>query len=694
MKAIRHAMLRGALHAARGLALALLLLLAACHLPRAPLGPAPAAAQEYEEFVDVVPDSAFEAKPKIPVSYQTSYQYDQSRDAWLQSLGYNPSWKNLALGISGETSTTEDVLKFGSRSTNGDFFGRLDWRVKPRLVLSMSGRNSMSSISDGIQASTSNQRRNGLTFQSQYSAPPIKKVQLTVIGSTEFQRNYDLRLAERALTPKTGEPDSVAVQRDSSFASGRLDAVRGTLSWPFAKGFLLSGSAYGSQTKPITTVRRFRGTDPVAGDGGRIDSIDIRRVQLPADNAIIGGGLTVDRIRGTKVLLESKRTGTDQVYFDLGQLKVEQLSNDGRTHHLRVEVVPKPGIGFNGDAVLRRSLKEYVARPNLNALVTTRQASGMIFYSSAFSQAFLNFDVSRARAERQSTGNGNTITRVVTTNLQQRVFGRLYLMGLGSATLSSYRYTFVPDSTDRTFSKDDRDVASAFASVGARYAVTPRCSTTVNFSISRSHNVAIDSEQSSGNIATTVYQVNAALRLPLNRNLSIWQDYIATATDRAFDYDQDRDGLSRNFRIETSIADTLFPFAFVRLDHRYYFFDQGEFSPLEAGGGGARLYAPTTEQAQQALDGRIGIRPVQGITLIVKQSLTDTVNRDLVTGKQSETGQWNLSYGAEINRSFWNGAGLVGSIRREERYNTQSNVAGALGSENNWLVSIQFQKDF
>lgn len=687
MKPRRHTLLRAAATLA-------LLFVASLPLPRPPLGPARAAAQEYQEFVEVVPDSAFEEKEKIPGNYQSTFQHDQSRGSWLQSLGYNPSWKNLVLGISGETNTSEDVLKFGSRSTNGDFFGKLDWRAKPRLVLSMSGRGSMSSISDGIQVSTSNQRRNSLTFQSQYTVPPVQKIQVTLVGSTEFQRNYDLRIAERALTPQTGEPDSVGVQRDSSFASGRLDAVRGTLSWPFMRGFLFSASAYGSKTKPVTTVRRFNGTNPVAGDGGRIDSIDIRRVQLPADNAIVGGAITIDRIRGTRFLLESKRTGTDQVFFDLGQLKVEQLSNDGRNHHLRMEVTPKPGLGFNGDAVLNRSLKESVARPNLNALVTTRQASGMLYYSSAFKQASLSFDVARATAERQTTGNGNTITRIVSTNLGYRLFGRLYLTALGSATLSSYRYAFVPDTTGRTFSKDDRDVASAFASVGARYGVTPRCSTTVNFSISRSHNVAIDASQSAGNIATTVYQVNASLRLPLNRNLSIWQDYIATATDRAFDYDQDRDGLSRNFRIETSIADTLFPFAYVRVDHRYFFFDQGEFSPLESGGGGARLYAPTTEQAQQALDGRIGIRPVPGITLIVKQSLTDTDNRNLVNRNSIRSGQWNLTYGADINRTFWNGAGLVGSIRREERFNTQPDVPGALASESNWLISILFQKDF
>ncbi|HEU4725843.1 MAG TPA: hypothetical protein VFU59_11170 [Candidatus Eisenbacteria bacterium] len=656
------------------------------------LGTAPALAQEEQEALEVVPDTLFVEKVRVPANYQTSYDYDQSRDNWTQSLGYNPSWKNLLVGVNGVSSTSEDILESGRRSTNGDLTGKLDWRAFPRMILSMSGRHSMSSISEGGRSrSTSEQRRNALSFVSQYAPPPVKKAQFVVIGSTEFSRNYDLKVSERAVAAPDTVPQFVATQLDSSFASGRLDAVRGTVSWPFLRGFLLAGSAYGSRTRPVTTIRTLRSRTPAAGGSIVVDSSSVDRIQLPTDNAIFSSALTVSRIRGAKIILESKRTGLDQVYFDVGQLKLERQSSDGRFHHFRVEGTPKPEYGYILDTSYRQSLKEYVARPNLNALVTTRIASGNVYYRKALGQYTLNFDVSRARAERQSTGNGLTLTRIITANLAQRVLGRFWLNGLGSATLSSYRYNFAPE-PGRTFSKDDRDLASAFGSLGARFSVTPRCSTGLTFSLSRSHNVAVDESQSAGNIATTVYQVNGLLRLTPSRNLSIWQDYIATATDRSFDYSQQRDGLSRNFRIETSIADTLFPFAFVRVDHRYFFFDQGSFSPTSEGG--PRLYGPSTEQAQQALDGRIGIRPIQGVTLIVKQSLTDTDNRDLSTGKSTRTGQWTLSYSAEINRSFWKGAGITGSVRRDENYITQSNTDVITELKPQWLVSILLLKDF
>ena len=639
--------------------------------PGGALEPKPAAAQEYEEYVEVVSDSLFEVKPAMPATYTSSYTHDQSRGGWTQNLDYSPWWKNLAMNISGSSGTSEDVIRQGSRSTNGDMTGKLNWRAKRRLVLSLGGTFSMSSVADGNRESRSEQRRSALSLQSQYQVPTFLNAQLTIIGSSQIRRDYDLRAG--------------AAQIDSSYLSGRLDALRGRLLWPLVKGATFLGSVYGSRNRPVTSVRS------LAFDGSKDTTTTLVR---PEDNAVFTGTLTIEPLRTTKLILEARRNGNDQVYFDLGQLKLEQYSNDGRFYRFHADAAPRPGLAFNADATMRRTLKEYEVRNNLNALVTTRQVSGGIAYSSPSTFAFLNLDVNRTRAELQKTGNGITLSRSLAVNLSRRVTSNLWFVGLGSATLSSYRYLFTPDPGDpnRTFSPDDRDLAGAFASVGARFLLTPRCSTAANFSISRTHNVALDSLLSAGNIATTVYQLNGSIRMPFHRNLSLGQDYIVTATDRAFDYFEENDGLSRNFRIETMVADTLFPFAYLRVDHRYYFFDQGDFSPLVPGG--PRLYGITTEQAQQTLEGTIGLRPFRGVTLIVKQSLSDTENRDLVGGGRNGTDQWNLSLGLELNRSFWNGAGLTGAIRREERYQNVMSKVGSVEEENHWLALISFQKEF
>ncbi|HEU4333073.1 MAG TPA: hypothetical protein VFT32_01140 [Candidatus Eisenbacteria bacterium] len=639
-------------------------------------------AQEYDDYSAFVPDSLFESGPRTPVSYMSLYNRDQTRGTWTQSLGFSRSFRTFAVNLSGGTTTAEDLVGSASQSTTGDLGGQIDWRATDRLFFSLIGAASMSSISDGVRSSNSEQRRNRLGLQAQYRVEPIAGAKMTLLASSEIQRNHDLRNTARPVGGATGAPDSMSVQRDSAYFSGRLDTVRGRLDWTLAEWLLLNGTATGSWTKPTTDVRTLRATTPNDGSPGLGSDLS-RRERLPADNAGFEGKLSVTRLHATRLELFSRVRGSDQVYFDLGQLQVEQFSNDTRTHSASIEtsVLPKTLLSVN--ASVNRAERQYQARPNLNALVTTRELKSLAAYNTPTTTVFASFTVNRSRAEQQATGNGIVLTRSLNTNLSHRMFGRIYLTALGSATLNSYRYLAA---------QDDRDIASAFGSAGLRFALTPRCSTSANFAVSRTHNVSIDETRSSGNLAQTIYQLNGALRMPLSHTLSVWQDYVLSATYRKFDYTEELDDLSRNFRIDTIVADTLFPFAYLRLDHRYNFFDRGDFTPLQEGG--PRLYGVQQKQYQQTLEGTIGVRPVAGIIFVVKQSLADTDSRNIVGNTAIGTKQWNLSLGVEVNRSFWSGAGLTGAIRRESKYQNVSAGGPSINEEEHWLAAVQFQKDF
>lgn len=645
-------------------------------------GPAaPARAQEYEEYDIIVPDSTFDAQPRSPISYMTDYARDQARGTWTQNLGYSRSFRRFAVHASGGTSASEDLVAVGSKSTSGDFTGRLDWRATSRWVLSLEGRHAMSSITDGRRSSESEQRRNRLGIQSQYRLEPFRHARLFLLASSELQRNYDLRNTQRAIVGGTGQPESTFTQRDSAYFSGRQDGVRAQLDWSRGDRLSFSGKASLSRSRPTTDALRVQSRS--ANSGGSVTTTQDTSSVLPVDNVGLDGRLTLAPVRATTVRVTTQRTGIDQVYFDLGQLRVEQFSNDMVRHSLAVESAILPRTAITVVTSLKRSLREYVARPNLNALTTSREVNSTLGYSTPTTDAFINFVVNRTRADRQATGNGIILSRAMSASLSRRVLGRLYLVGIGNANLYSYRYNVATD---------DRDIASAFGSLGARYALTPRCSTALNMSVSRVHNVSIDPSRSSGNFQTTVYQANGSLRLPLHRNLSIGQDYVFSATYRTFDYDEDKDDLTRNWRIETIVVDTLVSFAFARLNHRYFFFDRGEFTPaLE---GGPRLYGIQQEQVQQTMDVTLGVRPTPGVTFLVRQSLADTNNRDMINETERATDQWNLSLGLEVARTFWGGAALNGAVRRESRYQNLSTSSRPENEEEHWLVAVSFQKDF
>jgi hypothetical protein len=139
-------------------------------------------------------------------------------------------------------------------------------------------------------------------------------------------------------------------------------------------------------------------------------------------------------------------------------------------------------------------------------------------------------------------------------------------------------------------------------------------------------------------------------------------------------------------------ADTLSRHAYLRLDHRYYFTDRGDFTPLK--NGGPRFYGVSQEQFQQIMEGTVGIRPVPGVLLVAKQSLADTRNHDIITERRTTTQQWNLSLGLEVNRSFWDGAGLIGAVRHESRHQNLSTRGRSVNEEDNWIAGVTFQKEF
>ena len=658
-----------------------------------------ARAQEEDESALVVPDSLFQIGPRSPISYMTEYTQDQARNGWTQTLDYGRRWRSLITTLSGSSGTSEDILRYGSRNTNGDLSGRIDWRAAQRWIVSVNGRYSMSSIADGsvdgLQASNSEQRRNTLSFLTQYRLPLYPGAALTLSGNSDFQRNFDLRNSSNTAKGANGDPDVTTAQRDSFYTSGRFDGYRAQVLLPTVRGLTFDGKMFGNRARPtFTSLRRI--TTATSAGGAPFDSIAAEPdTVLPASTFSLDGALNFDRLRATKISLRAKRSNSDQAYADLSKLEFEEYSSTSDFYNLNLQTAPVRGLSLTAYGTTNQTLREYQVKTNLNSLVTSREASAGAAYSNPSTLAFLSMTVNRTRAERQASGNGITLTRLLSANFQQHIKGNLWLVGLGTATLNSYQYDFRKESladSARTFSKNDRDVASSFGNIGIRFGITPRCSTTVGFSVSKVHNVNLDASSSNGNLSTTTYQLNGALRLPLHRNLSIGQDYIITATYRIFDFNEDANDLNRVFRIDTSIADTLFPFAFIRLDHEYYFFDRGDFTPVEPGGPNA--YGVAQEQVQQTLAGTVGFRPRAGVTFVVKQKMADTENRDLVSLVNQGGQQWNLSMGLEVNRSFWKGAGLTGAVRREEQYQTRSNLAGTIQKKGYWLAGLSFQKEF
>jgi hypothetical protein len=341
------------------------------------------------------------------------------------------------------------------------------------------------------------------------------------------------------------------------------------------------------------------------------------------------------------------------------------------------------GSQFTLDANLGRSDREYNLQTNLNSLVHTGTIDANFGVYKTESRATLGFHLGRTQNERQITQNGKVIDRAVTAGGAKRVSSRLWLDGNGSLSLFSRQYD------DKV---SDRDDVRGFGSLGGGYRVSSRCTTTVHFSATRAHAVAIDPSASGGNNVQSTYQMDATLRLLITPTFTIFQNYSLNASYQIFDYDEPRNTLTRIRRIDTVLSDSLFSFGFIRLTHNFFFQDRGAYTADVEGGD--RAYSVGQELYQQNLSATVGVRPFHGIVLTATQSLANTRSYIRTPALETNRNRWNLNLGATVDRPLGGDMTLQGTLQRIDEYTELPNDLPPIDVVDYWIAGVQFTKDF
>jgi hypothetical protein len=255
--------------------------------------------------------------------------------------------------------------------------------------------------------------------------------------------------------------------------------------------------------------------------------------------------------------------------------------------------------------------------------------------------------------------------------------------GVATASLTSFQYV------DSIL---DQDNARTYANVGGGYRVSDRCSTLVHFSVSRGHSVAIDATRSSNNNVQTTYQMDSALKLGVTPRLSINQIYLLNAVYQIYDFAsaESKNVLSRIRRIDTYVADSLFPFATLQLNHNFLFRDFGSFS--KPPGGDQRLYRVASHTYVQTISATVNMKPTTGVLLFVTQSLSNT--RVQSAGPTTINNRWNLSLGATIDRTIVGNANLNGTVQHIAAYDEQVLPTDPRNEQDDWIAGVTLVKTF
>jgi hypothetical protein len=645
--------------------------------------PAPARAQE--EDLGAVADTVFDPTQTFPANYRTVFDRDHSRTNWTQTLTYFRSTPRYAFNGSGNV-TTQDLLAIRNKTTLGSFTGRLDSRLTRRWVVSMDGRFNMSSSVD--PRSKNDNRNSKIQLFTQYTLNPMKTMSLFGSLYTEFQRDQTGREQTIVLPADTliteGEVDTLRAQRDSSYTTARQDGLAGRLTWTIRPGLDLYSTASASRRSP-SQRNRFRDfVHPLNGSGGGYFSDSVQVLSEGSDNSAFLSRLNYSGIPRSKMSVTFQNSAVDQSRFDQELRGLETMAFDRTSATGHLDYGPRLGLYLTVDGSLARAQNVFARRRTSNSLVNSRQLLSSLSYNNPGTMASVTFQMSRANTERQLSQSDLVLDRSLAGLFRRTVSSRLVLDGSARINLRSAQF-----SDPRT----DQDLLQTGGNVGGGYLLTRACSTTVHFSVSRSRTVSIDSRASGSNNVQTIYQMNATVLFVPMPNFAIRQTYLLGADYKIYDFSESQNFLNRTRRIETDFADTLFPFAFLRMTHSYLFRDNGNYSRFTPDA--ERAYRVALETSEQTLKVSVGVKVAPGVTFLATQGLFHQRNRNFAISSPSTLrNRFSLDAGIDVNRSLPGGAQIVGALRHIGGYDERTTPQTRPNEEGYWIAGVTFLKDF
>src|SRR5262249_30205638 len=259
--------------------------------------------------------------------------------------------------------------------------------------------------------------------------------------------------------------------------------------------------ATGSRVSPVTksTLRDFAR----AQDGSFLEIADRSRFESPNDNQAYHAKAVFTGLPRTTVNISLRDLNNNLASFDKQLRDQEHLSVIQRGGTAHAEYLPLRGALFAMDGTLDRSLSVYELRTNRNSLVTGRSFHTNLSYTPSWrSRAGVDLSLDHRRNERQSTGNGLTTSHALSAGGAHRVSSRLGLDGTASVTLFSTKFE------QPTL---DQDNYRTYLNFGALYTVSARCSTSIHYSDTRGHVIAIDPTRSGNNNIQSTFQMDASL---------------------------------------------------------------------------------------------------------------------------------------------------------------------------------------
>jgi hypothetical protein len=288
-------------------------------------------------------------------------------------------------------------------------------------------------------------------------------------------------------------------------------------------------------------------------------------------------------------------------------------------------------------------------------------------------------------AESRVTLNGDAVNRSLGASIRRPLGPRAGFDVGGNYALQQFLFD------DTTANTDDRDIVRGDATARIDYRPAPKVNTYIRTNFQVNQTIFLDASKSGSNQTQQVYAVYPALEYQVTKLVMFREEGSIVANATVFDFDENRNRLSRTTELRTSIDSQILPRVGLGLRYTLRFLQDGSYARDEDG---IRRFGKSNENTSRDVGFRVDYTPIAGGNAYFRTTLRNNDSKafQLRGGHVVEIASENefneIELGARLNRTLSFGLSVGVDVRRFQSWTDRGN------HENYWLGSVNVGQKF
>jgi hypothetical protein len=602
--------------------------------------------------------AARRAGERFSPSYTSKYNINRNTDSWSQTLNVG-SWAGPVDVLNATSITIGRDRTLDRRTKNNSTAFTFGYSPSRELKITSALGVIRNSTIDAGRTSNTSQDTDSFEIESIYA----RRLAYGLSGNfrAEVGTSQDTRT------------DPLTSSRKSSGPHATGSAVFTAKRWADWSLSTLVRDSHLSSVEALTQTR-------TSDHNRQVDLGLTASFKVPGfDSWSINGGRRLNRIQYPFVEIITLAPGVTDTL-------VQQETNLNLTRDVTLSVASQPirKMTVTGGANYRNNDINRVLDTERSQQAIDHGANARMSYLLGDStQTELRGDWNVARSVYKDSSrielNGDTVNRLLGASLRRPLGRRADLDLAGNYQLQQFLF----DDTVNNF--NDRDIIRGDASVRIDYRPIPRVNTYIRTNYQLNQTIFIDGSQSGTNQTQTIYAIYPTLEYQVTQRVMLQEEGSIVANATVFDFDENRNRLSRTTELRTTIDSQVLPRVGLNLRYSLRFQQAGSY---RRGADGVRRFGKSNEDTSREVGLRINYTPFAGANTYFRTTLRDTEVLAVASPNPQLSEFDELEFGGQLNRMLSMGLSVGLDVKRFQSWTNRGN------HNNYWIGSMNVSQKF